>query len=172
MKKNSKELQVNKKLQEMSKAELIKMVEETALPMVDPEAYKEKIRSLLPAFVKEMDNVEDLGTAAMESGQEMLLVIYDCLRRYHGWEDPEIIRLSSEVTDVLTGAKEYEESGLSMLTPYTINQLGNQVQEMGIAEIRAKIAQIRYKKTQFNKIGMEFPEIPGMAKFLSKPKGE
>lgn len=173
MKKNSKQLQITKKLHEMSKGELIKIVEATALAEVSPEKYKEKIKSLMPEFVREMDNKEDMGTAIFHANQEMLLVLFDCLRRYHGWDDVQMKQLKRELNDVLTGLKEYEEGGLSFLSVHDVTILGDKIQAEGIPGLMAGIAEAKLKKIKLTKLGMEVPIQAGaeaMSKRLQKPQ--
>lgn len=173
MKKSSKQLQITKDLKQMSKGELIKIIESSALPEVSPEKYKEKIRSLMPEFVREMDNKEDLATSIYHSNQEMLLVLFDCLRRYHGWDDAQMKQLKRELNDVLTGLKEYEDQGLNFLSVHDVTILGDKIQAEGIPGLMAGIAQAKLQKIKLTKLGMEVPIQAGaeaMSKRLQKPE--
>lgn len=102
-----------------------------------------------------MANVEDIGTAMMQSAQEFLLVIEDALIRHHGWKEEEIKKLHEEITPVLQGVAEYEKHGLSLLSPASI-------------EIVAEIAQARLVKEQAWRKGEDTPILAGADSFLLK----
>ena len=146
-------------LNKLSKPELIKLINQSIMPITEPEKYKEMVKKALPEFVKEMDTKESLGTSVMEANQEMMLVIADCLRRYHNFKDSDITSLHNEITDVLLGVKEYEDSGLSMLTPHTIRQVGDQVEMIGPEHLVAEIAKIRSKKNMMLISGQDYQAI-------------
>lgn len=159
--------------QGMSKEQLLEVVNAHLLPFVDPEKYKELIRANMPDFVKEMDTKEALAASAFQTNQEFLLVIIDCLKRYHGWSDIEIKKLHGEIVDVLTGVKEFEDSGLSILSPHSVAVVGDKVQEIGVTKLLAEIRRIRYGKNEINRIGMLIPnELEGskLDKALQKPR--
>ena len=148
-----------KDLKKLPKAELVRMMEAALLPLQDPEKYKELVKASMPEFVQEVENKEDAGTAMYEAGQEMMLVVFDCLRRYHDWDDEKLKKLNRELTDVLTGVKEFEDNGLSMLSIHSVGIVGDNVEELGIAGLLKKIAEVRLQKSQMAKSGIEMPKI-------------
>ena len=147
------------KLETLSRDELLKLAKTALMPMNDPEQYKAMVRENMPDFVKEMETKEDMGTSIWQANQEFILVMADCLRRYHGWSDLEIKQLHHELTDVLTGVKEYEDAGLAMLSAVDIKRVGDQVEVMGPENLIKRIAEIRYKKAEMVREGIEYPSI-------------
>jgi len=157
------------KLEEMSKEDLIKVVQQALLPINDPEKYKEMVRSALPEFAKEVESTEIRGTAIFEASQQMLLVIFDCLRRYHNLSYEDLKRLNKEMTDVLRGVAEFEDAGLSMLSQHSMTIVGDNVQDLGIEALLTKIAKIREQKARMTASGIEYDKIPEKP-FLKRPK--
>lgn len=158
------------KLNELSKKELLKVVKDAILPISNPEKYKQIVKAAMPDLVKEMDTKEDMASSIMESSQEMMMVIFDCLRRYHGWNDKDLKQLNKEITDVLTGVKEFEDAGLSMLSPHSVKIVGDNVQELGISGLLGKIAEVRYQKTRMIKAGIEVPKLVDEKPFVKQLK--
>ena len=148
-----------KKLNKLSKAQLVKVVQDSLLPFTDPDAYKERVKSSLPVFVKEIEALETQGTAVFEASQEMMLVIFDCLRRYHGLKDEDLKRLNKEITDVLQGVKEFEAEGLSMLSMNSVRIVGDNIEDLGVGGLLEKIARVRMQKAGMEKAGIEYPKI-------------
>ena len=159
-------------LDKLSKQQLVKMVRDSILPMTNPEKYKEIIKAQLPDLVKEMDNKEDMATSIFETGQEMMLVIFDCLRRYHKFGDLELKQLNKELTDVLTGVKEFETAGLSMLSPHSVGIVGDNVEELGIGGLLQKIAEQRYIKAKMSKARLELPKMVDEKPFTKQLNGK
>lgn len=147
------------KLEKLSKAQLIQMVQDAVLPLTDPEKYKELIRKTLPDFAKEVETAEIRGTATFEASQEMMLVVFDCLRRYHHFRDADLTQLNKELTDVLRGVKEFETEGLSMLSMNSIQIVGDNVEDLTINGLLEKIAKVRMKKAEMDKTGLKYPKI-------------
>lgn len=160
------------KLKALSKKELLKVMEESLLPFNSPEKYKERVRSLMPAFAKEVETIEDRGTAVFEAGEEYHMVVLDCLRRYHHFTEPQIKQLHREITDVLRGVKAFETEGLSMLSPHSVEIVGDNIEDLGIGGLLDKIAQVRIHKTNMGKAGLEWDKLPEkpFVKRLSKNK--
>lgn len=162
-----------KDFEKMSKEQLLEVVQTTLLPLTSPDKYKELVRSQMPEFVKELDKLEDTTTSVWQTTQEFMLILMDCLRRYHGWNEAQMKQLQRELTDVLTGAKEFEDQGLTFLSIHDTQMLGEKVEDLGIAGLMKQIAEIKHKKNMMAKIGMEPPVQVGasqMAKELSKLK--
>lgn len=103
-----------------------------------------------PAWVA---NVEDVGTAMMQAGQEMMLAVDDVLIRYFKMTDSDIKKFHQKLIPILKGVEEYEEQGLSMLSPHDISIVGD-------------IAQHRFIKERSSRIGLETPILPGATPFL------
>lgn len=139
------------------KLELAKLEEAPTemIPLTDPEKYKEMVKQAMPEFVREMDQKEDLGTATFEAASEFWMATVDSLRRYHNWSDEEIHQLHRELTDVLTGVKEFEDAGLSMLSLNSIKVVGDNVEGLGIKGLLSKIADLRYQKSRMIRAGMD-----------------
>ena len=68
-------------IENLSKEELVKVIQDSLMPLNDPEQYKELVRASIPEFVKEIETKEDVGTAMFKSAQEMNLVFIDVLKR-------------------------------------------------------------------------------------------
>lgn len=98
-------------------------------------------------------NVEDIGTSMMQAGQEMMLAIDDILIRYFNFTEADIKRFHGELKPVLQGVKEYEEQGLSILSPFDMSIVG-------------EIAKTRFLKERTGRIGLETPVLPGAKPFL------
>jgi len=171
--KKNKQLIKNSDISKLSKEELVKVVENMVMPILHPEKYKEMVKKNLPEFVQEMDNKEDMADSIFQSNQEFLLVLFDCLRRYHGWGEAEMKKLKRELSDVLTGAKEFEGGGLSFLSIHDVTLLGDKIEQVGIAGVMKEIVQARLQRIKIHKLGLEVPILPGaegMLKKLTAPK--
>ena len=172
-KKKNKQLIKSSDLSKLSHKELLKVTENMLMPILNKEKYKEMVKNALPEFVKEMDNKEDMADSIYESNQEFLLIIFDCLRRYHGWNESEMKKLKKEIHDVLTGAKEFENGGLSFLSIHDITLLGDYMEEKGIPGLMRDIAKARLQRIKITGLGLEVPILPGaegMLKKLTAPK--
>lgn len=157
----------------LSKKELIHMAETFMMPFAQPDKYKELVRASNPKWVAGWEKIEDTSKSVYESTQEFQLILADCLRRYHGWNEAQILQLHRELTDVLTGAKEFEDQGLTFLSVHDSQMLGEKVEELGIAGLMKQIYEIKHKKNSMSKMGMEPPVQVGaskMAKEMSKLK--
>lgn len=162
-----------KQFESMNKEQLLQVVRAHLLPIADPEKYKETIRGLMPEFVKEMDTKEDIAASVFDASQEFLLVVIDCLKRYHSWSDLEIKKLHKELVDVLTGVKEFEKSGLSILSPHSVGVVGDKVQDLGINKLLAEIAETRFVQAKMYKAGLQVPnQLEGskLDRALQKPR--
>lgn len=161
MSKKKKEIvNVNKKLVDLSRKELLKIAESILMPINNPEQYKEMVKSNMPDFVREMNDKEDMATSIWQANQELILVLADCLRRYHRWSQLEIRQLHKELYEVLTGVKEFEDAGLSFLSPHDVATLGDKVEEVGISGLMKQIATARYNKAKIIRAGLEVPILP------------
>lgn len=141
-----------------------------ALSIPEIDKFKDLIRKSMPEFVAEIETKEDMGNAVYAASQEMLLVIEDCLIRYHGWNEQQLKTLHQQLRDVLTGVKEFEKNGLSILTPHSVDIVGEKVQEVGITGLLQEIASVRFHKERLGRIDMDMPVLDGATPFLKKLK--
>ena len=111
--------------------------------------------------------IEDTANSMFEAAQEMLLVIGDCLVRYHGWDDKQLKELAHQTQDVLTGVKEFEKDGLSMLSIHSVDIVGELVEKKGIAGLLSEIAEKRREKNRLDRTGLEHPILAGAKPFLN-----
>lgn len=136
----------------------------------DKEKFQQLIKQSMPEFVQKIETKEDLGNAMYASAQEMLLAIIDVLIRYHKFTEEDITKFNKEVKDILSGVKEFEERGLSILTPHSMGIVGEKVQEMGIEGLLTEIAGIRFQKERMVRSGLEQPILTGAEPFLKRLK--
>lgn len=147
--------------------------EPNILPALDPqkvEQFKLMVRQNMPEFVAELENKEDLANSAYAMAQEMLLAVMDTLRRHHGFEEKDLKNFTQELEDLLRGVKEFETHGLNILTPHSMDIIGEKVQEIGIAGVLSEIAQTRLTKEKMARMGMEYPLAIQATPFIKKLK--
>lgn len=160
-------------VKKMSKAQLVKAVENFVLPLADPAKYREMIKGAMPDFVKEMDKKEDAGTVVAQSGQEMLLAFYEALERYFGFTYEMIKDLNKKMANDLKVTERLEDGGLSILSMHSMKHIGDLIQEEGVDKVLAAIAETRFKKEQTWRTGLEHPnylEGSKIAKRLTKQR--
>lgn len=157
-------------LKKLPKGEIIKMLEDSLLPFNNPEKYQQLVRERMPEFAREIDSIEDKGTGILEASQQMMMVVFDCLRRYHGWNIEEIKRLEQETVDVLTGVAEFEDAGLSMQSLHSVSIVGDNVQELGIGGLVEKISHLRHQKARMNRTGLDIHKAIDEKPFTKKLK--
>lgn len=146
-------------------------VQEPTLPTLDPqkiEQFKLMVKQNMPEFVAELENKEDLANSSYAMAQEMLLAVMDTLRRHHGFEEKDLKNFSQELEDLLKGVKEFETHGLNILTPHSMDVVGEKVQEIGIAGVLSEIAQTRLSKEKMARMGMEYPLAIQATPFIKK----
>lgn len=115
---------------------------------------EQKMIAGVPDWVAES---EDLGTAMMQAGQEMMLGVDDVLLRYFSFTEPQIKEFHEKLKLILNQTEEYERHGLNILGVHDMSIVGD-------------IAQIRYKKERTARIGLETPLLPGATSFLKALK--
>lgn len=144
--------------------------EQKAIQIVDPKMITAAVEKSMPKWVAKIKDKEDMANAMYASSQEMWIAVLDVLVRYHGFKEDEIKRFNEEAKDILTGAKEFEKDGLSMLSPHSMGIIGDKVEEIGIEGLLVEIAEIRNRKEKLTRIGMEVPVLPAATPFLKKLK--
>lgn len=102
-------------------------------------------------------NVEDVGTAMMQAGQEMMLGVDDVLIRYFSFDETQIKKFHDKLLPILKQTEEYERHGLSILSIHDMSIVGD-------------IAQARFIKERAGRIGIETPILPGAVPFLKELK--
>lgn len=139
-------------------------------PKVDTSAIIREMEEKMPTFIKNVNNKEDMANAIFATSQEMLLVIEDSLIRYHGFSSDDLKNLHTEIKDVLTGVKEFEKHGLSILSVHDTAVIGDKVEKIGIAGLLDEIGGIRFMKERMVRAGIEYPLTMGSAPFLKSLK--
>jgi hypothetical protein len=84
---------------------------------------KENVGIELVKELKQMKNVEDLGTSIYHTSQQMYMLIQDLLRMKFNFTPQELKELHQEVTKAVEGLAWFEEKGLSPLSPDSIGKL-------------------------------------------------
>ncbi len=120
-----------------------------------------------PSWVPE---VEDVGTAMMQAGQEFLLVVDDVLLRYFKFSEESLKDFHEKIKPILQGVKEYEKHGLSMLSQRSVDIVGDIIEEKGIEGLLADMAKVRLLKEKMNRSGLEYPTLPGAGTFVRQLK--
>lgn len=115
---------------------------------------QEKMIAGVPEWVA---NSEDLGTAMMQAGQEMMLGVDDVLVRYFKFNEPQIKEFHDKLKLLLNQTEEYERNGLNILGVHDMSIVGD-------------IAQIRFMKERTARLGLETPLLPGAQSFLKALK--
>ena len=155
-------------IENLSKEELVKVIQDSLMPLNDPEQYKELVRASIPEFVKEIETKEDVGTAMFKSAQEMNLVFVDVLKRYYGFRSEQITALLAHVQDLLQGVEELEEGNLNILSAHSMNRVGDIVEDIGIDGLMAKLAETRFRKERANRTGEDLPIASKVKPFIKQ----
>lgn len=127
------------------------------LVLANPEEFKSLIKKTLPEFVKDVETIEDLGSAMLQAAQEMMLAVDDTLQRHIGLTDAQIQKFHQKLIPILKQTEEYEKNGLSILSIHDMSIVGD-------------IAQSRFIKERAGRIGLETPILAGAAPFLKELK--
>ena len=104
---------------------------------------EKKMMAKLPSWIPEK---EDTGTAFLQTAQEFMLLVEDCLIKHHGFSENEIKKFEGEVKEVLITLGDIERKGLSILSPNDMAVVG-------------EIAEIRRKRLQFGRSGLTLPPV-------------
>lgn len=151
------------------KSKKVSKIEQT-LALRDPEEMKQEIRKMMPKFIAEVENKENMANAMYGASQEMLLVMEDILIKHFKFGNAELKKLHDETRDVLRGVKEFEKQGLSLLSPGDISIVTDKVDEIGIENLLGEIAETHLTKEVMAKSGLDYPTLPGARPFLKELK--
>lgn len=75
--------------------------------------------------LKQMENVEDLGSAVLHSAHQFYLVIQSILKDKYGFDDTHLKELNQEITHAVEGLGYFETKGLHPLSAHSIDDLVN-----------------------------------------------
>ncbi len=143
---------------------------QTEIQLVDPKAIVATMEEKMPEWVKELHSKEDMGNAIYATGTELLVAIDDILLRYFSFDEESIKEFHVHLKDILQGVKEFEEHGLSIMTPHSMDVLGEKIGEVGIGGLLAEIANTRLLKERMGRAGLEYPVSLAATPFIRKLK--
>lgn len=103
--------------------------------------------------LKSMENVEDLGTAVLQSSHQFYLLIQSLLKQRYDFSDKELKDLNKEVTHAVEGLAWLEEKGLHPLSAHSID---------GMVDVTLN----HYKVLKAARSGLELPSDPNAIKLL------
>jgi len=116
-----------------------------------------KPSTIAPVASKEIAKIEDVGTAMMQTGQEMMLVVEEILIRHHGFTEEKLVQFENQLKEVLSTLGEYERKGFSILNPKDMSTIG-------------EIAEARQARIEAGRAGIQLPSPQETEKFTAKPK--
>lgn len=128
------------------------------------------VEKSMPQWVAKINNKEDMANAMMATGQEFLLVVEDVLIRYFEFDEKKIAKFHEQLKPILMGVKEFEKHGLSVMSVDAVGKVGDMVDEKGIVDLLAEMADIRFKKEKLDRAGMEYPTMIGATPYIRKLK--
>ena len=140
------------------------------LALENIEAFKQLVKNSMPEFIAEIETKEDFANAIYSTSQEMMLVIDDVLMRSFKFKEEDIKKLHTELQDVLRGVKEFEDRGLSILSPHSVSVVGDIIEEKGILGLLADLGKTRFLKERAQRSGIELPHLSGSGIFIKKLK--
>jgi hypothetical protein len=146
------------------------MKKQTQLAVVDPKSIVQTMEKAMPEWVKKINTKEDMGNAVYTTSQEFLMAIDDTLLRYFNFTEDDIKRFHRELEDILKGVKEFEEHGLNIMTPHSMDVIGEKIDEIGIGGLLQEIANTRLLKEKMTKAGLEYPISLQATPFIKKLK--
>lgn len=97
-------------------------------------------RNMGAALVKEVKKVEDIGTAMMQTSQEFTLCVEEVLKKKFGFTPDQLKLFEQELRYILAITREVEQSGLSVLGPHDMAEVGKIA---AMREVRLKIDKAR-----------------------------
>lgn len=120
-------------------------------------ALQKKTTLNLVKDLKKMENVEDLGTAVLQSSHQFYLLIQSILKEKYSFEDEDLKNLNQEVTRAVEGLAYFEEKGLNPLSAHSIDQL-------------VDVTVNHYQMLKAARSGLELPSDPDAIKLLINKK--
>jgi hypothetical protein len=107
--------------------------------------------------LKDMKNVEDLGTAVLQSSHQFYMLIQSLLKEKYGFSDKHLKELNKEVTHAVEGLAYFEERGLNPLSTHSIDQM-------------VDVTLNHYDMLKAGRAGIELPTNQDAARLLMKKK--
>ena len=107
--------------------------------------------------LKEMKNVEDLGTAIYQSSEQFYLLIQSILQEKYGFSDTHLKELNEEVRKAVEGLAWFEDKGLNPLSVKSVAQLTD-------------VTMNHYQTLKAAKAGLELPTSKEALKILMGKK--
>jgi hypothetical protein len=140
------------------------------LVVTDPKFIAKTMEEKMPEWVQKMHTKEDMANAVYATSTEYLTAIDDTLLRYFNFTEDEIKKFHGYLQDILTGVKEFEDHGLTIMTPNSMGVVGEKIQEIGIGGLLQEIAATRLTKEKMIRAGFEYPISLQATPFLKKLK--
>lgn len=107
--------------------------------------------------LKQMENVEDLGTSVLRSAHQFYLVIQSILKEKYAFDDKELKSLNKEVAHAVEGLSYFEQKGLHPLSAHSIDEL-------------VDVTVNHYTTLKAARAGLELPSDKDAAKLLMGKK--
>lgn len=138
------------------------------LQVVDPKSIVAEMEAKQPEWVKSMNTKEDMANAVYATSTEFLIAIDDILLRYFNFTEEEIIKFHNYLKDILQGVKEFEDHGLTIMTPHSMGVLSETIEKVGIGGLLQEIAGTRLIKEKMARAGLEYPVSLQATPFIKK----
>ncbi len=149
---------------------MMKKKQNNQLAVLDPKAIVAEMENKMPDWIKNINTKEDMGNAVYATSAELLLAIDDILIRYFNFTEEEIKRFHAELKEILEGVKEFEDHGLNIMTPHSMDIVGEKIQEVGIGGLLQEIANTKLVKERMTRAGFEYPVSLAATPFIKKLK--
>jgi hypothetical protein len=114
---------------------------------------KQNVALDLAKEVKQMKNVEDLGTAILHSSHQFYLLIQSILKEKYNFDDKDLKDLNQEVAHSVETLAYLEEKGLNPLSAHSIDQM-------------VDVAVNHYQMLKAARAGINLPTSPEAMKLL------
>lgn len=142
----------------------------TELAILDTNTIVRTMEEKMPEWVKKLNTKEDMGNAVYATSTELLVAIDDVLLRYFSFTEDEIKKFHNHLKDILQGVKEFEDHGLTIMTPHSMDVVGEKIFEVGIGGLLQEIANTRLLKEKMTRAGFEYPVSLAATPFIKKLK--
>lgn len=143
---------------------------DTDIAILDTNTIVQTMEKNMPGWVKELNSKEDMGNAIYATSTELLVAIDDVLIRYHKFTEDDIKVFHSHLKDILRGVKEFEDHGLNINTPHSMDIIGEKIFEIGIGGLLQEIANVKLIKEKMTRSGLEYPVSLSATPFIRKLK--
>jgi hypothetical protein len=149
---------------------MAKKIKNNEIAIVDPKAIMQTMEKNMPEWVSKLHTKEDMGNAIYATSTEFLVAIDDILLRYFNFTEDDIKRFHEHLRDILTGVKEFEDHGLTIMTPHSMDVVGEKIEQVGIGGLLQEIANTRFLKERMARSGFEYPIGLAATPFMKKLK--